>query len=423
MADNKHLTLSQRIEIQTQLTNGISRAEIARFLDKDKSSICKEVKLHSTTVPFSRSGVSKKGTYDCQKTTECGYNAFCKNKCNDRVPFPCKRRDRKVGVCNGCDELGSCKLDKKIYNAETAHDNYTEILHDSREGVNLTTSQAFDIGNIIKPLLNNGQSIHAILVNHPEIDRCEKTIYNYIEDGVFSINGIANIDLRMKSSRKISRKKIKSKPRENRKYLENRTYDKFQEYIHNHPWDEKGLVEMDTVYNDVSKGPFIQTFQFVEYGLMIAFIHKEKTAFAMLEGVKKLNELLGDQLFAEFVKVLLTDRGSEFTSAEDIEKLGCRIFYCDPMCSWQKPHVENNHKLLRYICPKEADLEKLGLVDQKDLDLTFSHINSYIREELHDKSPIEVFQFYHPESKFLELLNIKKIDSDNITLNPNLLKK
>ena len=47
------------------------------------------------------------------------------------------------------------------------------------------------------------------------------------------------------------------------------------------------------------------------------------------------------------------------------------------MQSSQKPHVENNHRLFRYICPKGTDLKQLGLHSQKDLDLLFSHINSY----------------------------------------------
>ena len=423
MADNKHFTLSDRVTIETNLTLGNSRASIARILNKDRSTVCKEIRLHSVVEPFSRSGVKKSGTYDCQCISECGFNTFCSNKCDKRIPLPCQRRDKKIGVCNGCTDLKTCKLDKKLYVAETAHDAYVETLHDSREGVNLTTSQAKKIGDIIKPLINQGQSVHTIIVNHPEIGVCEKTLYNYIDDGVFSINGIVNMDLRVKSSRKPFKNKVKSKPRENRRYLINRTYDKYKEFIHDHPSYLKTLVEMDTVYNDVSKGPFIQTFHFVEYGLMIAFYHEEKTAHSMLEGVMKLKELLGDELFRKFVKVILTDRGSEFTAAEEIEKLGCRIFYCDAMCSWQKPHVENNHRLLRYICPNKCDLKEIGLRGQDDLDLIFSHINSYVREELHDKSPIDVFNFYNPESKFLELLNIKKIDPDSIVLVPDLIKK
>ena len=43
----------------------------------------------------------------------------------------------------------------------------------------------FEIIDIIKPLLKQGQSIYQILNNHPEINLCEKTIYMYIESGIF----------------------------------------------------------------------------------------------------------------------------------------------------------------------------------------------------------------------------------------------
>ena len=93
------------------------------------------------------------------------------------------------------------------------------------------------------------------------------------------------------------------------------------------------------------------------------------------------------------------------------------------MQSSQKPHVENNHRLFRYICPKGIDLKQLGLHSQKDLDLIFSHINSYPREVKFGKSPIEEFMFYHPNSDFIIKLGLKKIDSDKIILKPSLLNK
>ncbi|MEG0275343.1 MAG: IS30 family transposase, partial [Longicatena sp.] len=119
-----------------------------------------------------------------------------------------------------------------------------------------------------------------------------------------------------------------------------------------------------------------------------------------------------------------TDRGSEFSNAMGFEELVGNVFYCDPMASWQKPHVENNHRLLRYVCPKEKDLNQLGLSSQADLDLIFSHINSYPREERHGKSPIEEFLFYHPKAKsILDSLHIKCVEKDSVTLTPALIKK
>lgn len=120
MANNKHLTLSDRIIIEKGLNNNSSRKSIADTLGMDKSSICKEIKNHSFFKKFSRSGVSSYGTYDCVHIERCGFNSFCPNACNKRVPIPCKTKDSSSGVCNGCDKKSSCKLTKKFYEAQAA---------------------------------------------------------------------------------------------------------------------------------------------------------------------------------------------------------------------------------------------------------------------------------------------------------------
>lgn len=51
---------------------------------------------------------------------------------------------------------------------------YRTVLTDSRQGVNLTTSQAKTIANIIAPLLKKGQSPYQIIACHPEIGISEK---------------------------------------------------------------------------------------------------------------------------------------------------------------------------------------------------------------------------------------------------------
>lgn len=420
MARQKHLSLSDRSVIETGLNRCASRTSIAEILNMDKSSICKEIKKHAFFKKKSSYGRNSHGTYDCLHLEKCGFKSFCTHACSERCPIPCKRKDAPSGVCNGCPKQTPCKLDKKLYEAKKAHDAYRLTLTDSREGINLTVSQAKSLGMILKPGIDQGQSIHAILVNHPEIDLCEKTIYNYLSDGVFSVVGLIDLDLRLKTSRKPFKKRIKSKTREDRKQLKGRTYQDFKSYMAYHP--EAALVEMDTVYNDPTHGPFIQTFQLVDFNLMVGRFHDTKTAQSMLEGITEIHRQLGDKLFKKYFQVLLTDRGSEFSSADAIEKLGCKIFYCDPQFSWQKPHVENNHRIFRYVCPNGIDLRAAGLTDQSKLDLLFSHVNSYVREILHDRSPIEVFTFFYPQSTCLESLNIKSIDPAEINLTPSLLK-
>ena len=47
MSAHKHLTLEDRIMIHRGLDNSSSRKSIADIIGKDKSTVCKEVKLHS----------------------------------------------------------------------------------------------------------------------------------------------------------------------------------------------------------------------------------------------------------------------------------------------------------------------------------------------------------------------------------------
>ena len=186
---------------------------------------------------------------------------------------------------------------------------------------------------------------------------------------------------------------------------------------------------MDTVYNDISDGPFIQTFKFLRYGFIFCVLHKEKTAVSMNNGVLLLESILGEELFNQEVEVLLTDRGAEFYGMADIETrddgtIRTRVYYCDPMASSQKASLENKHIELRYILPNGVDLYALGLNTQEDMNLVISHVNSAPKEKLNGKSPIELMEFLNPSlyRKFTDF-GIRKIEADNVILKPYLLKK
>lgn len=108
-----------------------------------------------------------------------------------------KQRRRKFEIANELDK--TCNLDKYFYFAEEAHKKYKYTLTDSRQGVNLNTSELIELAHLTCPLIKKGQSIYTILNNHPEIKFCEKTIYNYIEMGLFKDLGVTNITLKRKS--------------------------------------------------------------------------------------------------------------------------------------------------------------------------------------------------------------------------------
>ena len=418
---NKALTLDERRIIETGIRNGSTKTSIADTVGKDKSTIGKEIRRHRVLRHKCQMPL------ECSNYPRCKFGRHCQASCPSYQAFACSRRDRSPGACNGCGRYSHCRFDKYYYDAESAHAEYRRELVESREGVNLTVAQAKEIAAVVGPLLRNGHSPYQIVHDNPGLGISEKTLYNYIDQQVFSVAGICNIDLRRKVSRRIPKKVAKGyKKRESRAFLRGREYKDYQAYMAEHP--SARVLQMDTVYNDVSNGPFIQTFKFIGIGLMAAVFHDSKTAADMVRGLGILEAALGRALFEEHAEVLLTDRGGEFADADGLENRDdgsrrCRVFYCDPMQSGQKGSLENNHELLRYICPKETDLRAIGLTGQDKLNLALSHINSSSMESLAGKSPIEYARFMYPELwEKLDAFGIREIPRNDILLKPYLLK-
>lgn len=407
---NSHLTLEDRKKIQEGLEKGLSRTEIAKNINKDISTVAKEIKNKRKLKP--RNPFNNPIT--CTKFKEC---RICHGKCSEYEEIKCTRRDRKVGVCNLCPDISKCRLDKYFYYAKQAHESYLYTLKDSREGVNLNTTEMLEIVDIIKPLLKQGQSIYQILKNHPEIKMCSKTLYMYIESGIFQDYGINNFSLRRQVA---MRKRKKLKKRKEPVNYEGRRYKDYLEFVKENPIIP--TTQMDTVYNQ-QDGPYIQTFIFQNTGLMIGFLHTEKTSESMASTLDNLQETLKDD-YQKLFSLLLTDRGSEFEKYELFEvnaetgEIRSNIFYCDPQTPSQKPHVENNHNYVRDIIPNGKSLKNLT---QEDLNLMFSHINSTPRKVLNGKTPYEAFEFLYG-NEILEKLNIRKIAKDMVTLQPYLLQ-
>ena len=427
MTSNKyfHLTLAERQIIETGISHGSTKAAIAKTLGKDKSTIGKEIKLHRVK------SFSISYPLDCSLFPKCkNRNTFlCNLQCPSYIQFTCKRRDRSPGACNGCEKYSRCHYDKYRYSASQADSEYRDSLVSTRLGINATLSQIKELGLLIKPLLAQGQSVYAILQNHPEIKLTEKTLYHYIEEGVFQNAGVSItcMDLKRQVRRKLTKKKsIEYSPRKDRSYLKERTHKEYTEFKEMNP--DASVVEMDTVYNDGSNGPFLQTFKFMKYDFLFCVYHQQKTSQDMLEGILLLESILGEQMFNEEVMVLKTDRGSEFILAEQAEIRNdgtrrTRLFYCDPMASWQKGSLENIHLLIRDICPKETDLYALGLDSQEKANRISSHINSYSRKKLNNKTSFSVLKFFNKEmaDKLIDQ-GLTEIPPDQVILKPYLLK-
>ena len=411
--DNKHMSLEERKIIQTGIENRSTKVAIAKTIGKDASTVAKEIKKHRVLRP--------RNTFNypciCIHLKECGR---CIQKCSRYMEKTCKLRDKSPGACNKCPNSYKCHLDKYFYYAEDAHKEYLSDLSEFRQGINMTIVEKKELGNKLKPLLDQGQSIYQIKSSHPEIKQCDKTLYNYIEAGVFKDEGIDNFSLKEQVQRKQFNKKYK-KRKQASNYI-GHAYKDYLDFKDDNP--NVKTTEMDTVYNTPT-GPYIQTFYFESTEFMIGFLHSSKTSESMASTLDKQQEKLTTEEFANLYSLILTDRGVEFEIIDLFIKnkssgeVRLNIFYCDPYTSSQKSHIENNHNYVRDIITNDMDLSNLT---QDDLDLVFSHINSTPRKSLNGKTPYEMFEFLYGK-ELLDKLNIKEIERDQVILKPYLITK
>ena len=370
MGNYIHLTFEERCKIEELLNKRLRKYEIAKELNRTQSTISREINSHKN---FHMHTDYSNNYYSCVYFKNC---KTCDHRCKFFKPIICKDRDKFYGACNNCEKVKNCKLDKYFYRATRAEKDYRYHLSESRKGINMDENDLYNLAYLICPLIRKGQSIYTILENHPEINLSAKSIYNYINAGYFKDFGVTNTTLRRKVIRR--KRKLDSTKLKKRKQpadYTGRTYSDYLQYKLDNP--DKSTTEMDTIYNNQS-GPYIQTFIFENTGFMIGILHKEKTTNSMSEALNKIQDKLTAEEYEKLFSLILSDRGTEFSRPIQFEvnkntgEIKGKIFYCDSQHPSQKPHIENNHILIRYILPKKINL---NFLTQEKLDLLFSHIN------------------------------------------------
>lgn len=435
MTTQKHLTLDCRIAIEKGLDKRMSLRKIADQLCKDPSTISKEIKKHRISQPhntFMESNNKCSKAKDCTKKNICDLYApkckracrfcnLCNSHCSDfeRKSYLCPKLDKAPFTCNGCNRKSACRLDKSYYRATTAHRQYKTLLVESRTGINISEDDCILLDELITPLVLRGHSPYMILQNHPEIKLCEKTIYNYIDSGAFSVK---NIDLPKKVKYKVRKTGDAGKDIDDTGDFEGRTYKDFQAFLKEYP--DTGVVEMDTVLGCEGSRKILLTLHFQQCSLMLAFLLESKESKYVEALFNDLEEAMTSMVFAQTFPLILTDRGGEFRHAQKLECssdnfIRTSIYYCDPMCSWQKPHCEKNHVYIRKICPKGTSFDNMT---QKEISLIMSHINSSPRESLGGLTPLALARLMLPK-KLFDFCHVLEIAPDSVILTPELLEK
>jgi len=431
----KHLSLSERIIIEKMINADYTFASIARKLHRSASTVSREVLNH-------RSFVDKPtpdGKNDCVNRLRCIRNNICHDVpihgcyfyrckscpdhtcteiCEGYISEHCAKLDKPPYVCTNCKHKNKCKRNHAYYTAHRAQSEYKKYLSSSRCGVRKTTEEIEEIGRIIEPLIKRGQSPAHICAAHvDELGICERTLYNYIDNNVFAVR---NIDLPKKVA---YRKRRERKPLTHMeyKYRLGRTYEDFKSYIKAYP--DVPVVEMDTVKGARGKGKVLLTMIFRKSSFMLVFLLPDARQESVIGIFDMLTDTLGVSRFQRLFPVILTDNGVEFKDVNSLEFSPAgvprtRLFYCDPQASWQKPQVENNHKLIRRILPKGQSFMQLNT---SDVRLITNHINSVIRDNLNFVTPFDMMTS-DDETKLLSLLKLQSVPPDEVLLKPALIK-
>ena len=390
--NQKHIDLSGRIRIEQGLNNGESFRTIARNLNKDPSTISKEVRRHSVIKerkPDAFAPIPCANNYDASKPKAnvckilhgCGDNecthkcvncrkARCSEICNHYKPRQCEKLAKPPYACNGCPKKTNCMMDRKIYSSKYAQDTYETLRTTSREGINQTPKSIQKLNDLLSPLIKKGQSIAHIYASHAEEIACSRrTIYSYIDSGVFEVR---NMDLRRKIVYKPRKKKTATSTKD-RAFRKDRGYKEFQEYINkNKP---TYIVEMDTVEGVKGTKPCFLTMLFRNCKLMLMFLLKEQTQDEVNKVFDYLTEVLGIELFQKLLYI-------------------------------------------RYVLPKGTSFE--NMTEETTL-LLLNHINSEKRDSLNGHSPYEVSRILL-DNRLHEALGLIEIPADEVTLIPALVK-
>ena len=419
MANNKHLSYDDRLTIENNLSLSKSFKNIGKTLDKDCTTISKEIRNHYKVMNTGSIG---------RRFNNCLYRRTCPNRgkncnisnCIDFQEEKCSLLDKPPYVCNSCKNKNNCTLTKHFYDAEFAYKEYKEVLIENRQGLLIQQSEIEHLNSILVPLIKNqGQSIHqALLNNKNKIMFSDKTIYKLIDLGLLEVR---NIDLPRKV-RFRPRRKQTTIYKIDKKCLIGRTYEDFLNYIENNP--DTPIVQMDTV-EGIKGGKVLLTIHFVNCSFMLAFIREHNDAQSVIDIFNYLQEILGIDKFKELFILILTDNGSEFSNPIEIEfdlntgEMRTQIFYCHTSSPYEKGSCEVNHELLRRILPKGTSFDELN---QDDINLVMSHINSYKRKKLNNESPYSIFSKLYGENT-INKLGIQKIEPNKVNLSPTFIKK
>ena len=315
----------------------------------------------------------------------------------------CKRTQRWPYVCSGCRKrYNDCPFTKYKYDPKIAQKKADYNLINSRRGIDIDAEEFKKLDQLIKEGVDNNKSIYQIKIeNNDVINKSISTIYGYINNGYLTTK---RIDLPYAVTYKKRKHKKKYDYSNNKIDRSNHTYLDYLAFMHKNPGTY--VWQLDFLGNIKSDNNIILTFILPNLQFTILDIIKNPNSEKVVKFFDDLEEKIGIEAFKELIPVILTDRDPCFSDIDGIcfSKITgeerCKLFFCDPYVSNQKPNVENMNKQIRLFFPKGKSVDKYLKNDIKNINLTL--LNRPVRS-LDGNTPKEAFTKVFDDELFNKL--------------------
>lgn len=369
----KHINFEQRKNISSCIAHGYKLVRISELLGLDPTSISKEVKRNRI--------VFKSGSASNQ----------------------CLKLNRWPFVCSSCNlKYSHCSFDKYKYDARTAQNNADAILISSRRGLDLDAQEFKVLDKIIKQGIENKQSLYQIKIkNSDTIHKSLTTLYRYVNKGFLTTK---RIDLPYAVKYKKRKHNKKYDYSNNSIDRSNHTYLDYLAFMHQNP--RANVWQLDFLGSIKSDTKSILSLILPELQLILINIIKNPNSSKVVKFFDSLEKNIGTEGFKMLIPAILTDRDPCFNDINGIcySKITgeerCKLFFCDPYISTQKPNIENANKQLRKYFPKKVSVDRYS---QKDIKEINNRILDTPLKSLDGFTPKEAFIKVYDETLFVKL--------------------
>ena len=415
----KQLSLLDRTKLQSLIETGFTANQISNELQVSRQTVYREIRRHMLIVPPKQLWNLKTS---CVHYGECFFNVkqklrHCDINCPKYQLKTCDKLDSFPFVCNKCGKRALCTMTRQFYYCDRANQEAKQNLSEARQGIRkITCSEFTKIDNLVYEGVKKGQSIEHIVFSNPNLKVSNSQIRLWINQNIMKTK---RLDLRLAT--KYNTNKYQSRTKKfigKNPKLEHR-YEDFLLYMKQNKG--KLVTEVDTVIGKKGDKKCLLTILIKKYHFQFAYLLDDKTSESVNNAFFDLLNKVGKALFQKVFGIILTDNGKEFDKLRDIEcdeqgEVLTQVFYCHAYNSQEKGSCENNHRLIRYIKEKGVSLDSLN---QDQVNLMFSHINSLARGSLSGYSPYEAIKKDIPN--LVDKLGISRINPNEVTLNQSLL--